>query len=64
MAWQWLGERERSGRRIREGLSTVAVPAGGLSRSSGEGPVMGLERRGWLVLVGFCDQPGRPGGVQ
>ncbi len=35
--------------RNREGLSTVAVLAGGPSRSSREAPVMGVEPRGRLV---------------
>ena len=32
-----------------EGLSTVAWHAGGPARSSGEAPVMGVERRGRLI---------------
>ena len=39
-------DRECSKRRIREGSSTVAEPAGGPSRSSGETPVIGVEPRG------------------
>jgi hypothetical protein len=39
--------------RSREGLSTVAAPAGGPSRSSYEAPVMGVEPRGWLVQGWF-----------
>jgi hypothetical protein len=30
---------------------------GGLSRSSDEAPVMGVERRGWVARVQFDDQP-------
>jgi len=33
----------------REGDSTEAERRGGAARSSGEGPVMGLERRGCVV---------------
>ena len=36
-------DRECPKRRIREGSSTVAEPAGGPSRSSGETPVIGVE---------------------
>jgi hypothetical protein len=58
-------DRECPKRRTREGSSTVAEPAGGPPRSSGETPVMGEEQRGWLILEGFCEQPaGWPGGVQ
>ncbi len=32
-----------------EALSTEAVRAGGPVRSSGEAPVMGVERRGWTI---------------
>jgi hypothetical protein len=45
----WGDERERVVRRNPETLSTVAVPAGGPARSSGEAPVMGVERRGRLI---------------
>jgi hypothetical protein len=58
-------ERERSKRRNREGLSTVAEPAGGPSRSSGEAPVMGAERRGRLIRGRFGGSTGRwSGGVR
>jgi hypothetical protein len=43
------GERERVVRLNPETLSTVAAPAGGPARSSGEAPVMGVERRGRLI---------------
>ena len=36
----------------REAESTDAPERGGLPRSSGEGPVMGLERRGQVIDVG------------
>jgi len=35
----------------RETESTDASERGGLPRSSEEGPVMGLERRGWVIAV-------------
>jgi hypothetical protein len=38
-------------------LSTVAVPAGGPARSSGEAPVMGVERRGRLIWDCSHEQP-------
>ena len=37
----------------REAESTDASERGGLPRSSEEGPVMGLERRGWVIAVDF-----------
>lgn len=46
----WVGERERAERREPEALSTDAALAGGPARSSGEAPVMGVERRGRLIL--------------
>ena len=45
--------------RNREGLSTVAAPAGGPSRSSGDAPVMGVEPRGRLVRGWFGWPTGR-----
>lgn len=45
--------------RNREGLSTVAVPAGGPSRSSDEALVMGVEPRGRLVHSWFPWPTGR-----
>ena len=51
--------------RNREGLSTVAAPAGGPSRSSDDAPVMGAEPRGRLVRGWFGWPTGRrPGGAQ
>src|SRR3954449_3322186 len=35
----------------REAESTDAPERGGLPRSSDEGPVMGLERRGWVIAA-------------
>ena len=37
----------------RKAESTDAPERGGLPRSSDEGPVMGLERRGWVTDVGL-----------
>ena len=53
-----FGLRSRCGRenpeqQICEGESSDAGHRGGPSRSSGEGPVIGLERRGWVVRAGF-----------
>ena len=45
------GGRENSKRLIREGLRTDAGHRGGPDRSSYEGPVMGLERRGRVILA-------------
>lgn len=60
------GSRGRApGGRNREELSTVAAFAGGPSRSSGEAPVMGVERRGRLIRKGFLKQLAvRSGGDQ
>ncbi len=52
-----LGDREYLKRQNRERPSTVASPAGGPSRSSCEGPVIGLEPRGRLIWEVFCEQP-------
>jgi hypothetical protein len=46
-----------------EGLSTDAGHRGGPSRSSAEGPVMGLERRGRVVRAGFEVNRLRVGGA-
>ena len=56
--WRWLGLRlgvrsENPKQLICEGESSDAGRRGGPSRSSGEGPVMGLERRGRVVRAGF-----------
>src|SRR5919201_4035608 len=48
---------------ICEGESSDAGHRGGPSRSSGEGPVMGLERRGRVVLVSFQVNRGEAGGA-
>ena len=46
-----------------EGLSTDAGHRGGPSRSSGEGPVMGLERRGRVVRACSAVNRLRAGGA-
>jgi hypothetical protein len=46
-----------------EGLSTGAGHRGGPSRSSGEGPVMGLERRGRVVRACLAVNRLRVGGA-
>jgi hypothetical protein len=46
-----------------EGLSTDAGHGGGPPRSSDEGPVMGLERRGRVVLAGLAVNRLRVGGA-
>jgi len=48
---------------ICEGESSGAGHRGGPSRSSDEGPVMGLERRGRVVLAGLAINRLRVGGV-
>jgi RNA-directed DNA polymerase len=58
----WGGKRERAGRLKPEALSTVAVPAGGPARSSGEAPVIGVERRGRLIDGVFARATGRSPG--
>lgn len=58
------GEREHLKRQNRERLSTVASPAGGPPRSSCEGPVIGLEPRGRLIMGVLCEQPATLGGIQ
>lgn len=44
-----VGDREHTERRKSEVVSTVAARAGGPARSSGEAPVIGVERRGRLI---------------
>jgi hypothetical protein len=53
--------RETPKRLTREGLSTDAEHRGGPPRGSDEGPVMGLERRGRVILAGLGGQPRRRG---
>jgi hypothetical protein len=55
--------RESPKRLIREGLSTDAGHRGGPTRSSDEGPVMGLERRGRVVLAWSMVNRGDAGGA-
>jgi hypothetical protein len=66
--WSGLGPRpvvwsENPKRQICEGESSDAGHRGGPSRSSGEGPVMGLERRGRVVLVSLAVNRLRVGGA-
>jgi hypothetical protein len=48
--------REKSKWLNHEGESTDARHWGGPTRSSVEGPVMGLEQRGWVRLLRFVVQ--------
>ena len=57
------GGRESSKRRIREGLSTDAGHRGGPDRSSDEGSVIGLERRGRVILARRLVNRGDAGGA-
>jgi hypothetical protein len=52
-----------SGSRNCEALSTDAGCAGGPARSSGEVPVMGMERRGRTIRVGEAVNRRRSGGA-
>ena len=66
--WSGLGLRlvvwsENPKQLICEGESSDAGHRGGPSRSSGEGPVIGLERRGRVVRAGFQINHGDVGGV-
>jgi hypothetical protein len=54
---------ENPEQQICEGESSDAGHRGGPSRSSGEGPVMGLERRGRVVLVSLAVNHLRVGGA-
>jgi hypothetical protein len=58
-----VGGRESSKRLIREGLRTDAGHRGGPDRSSDEGPVMGLERRGRVILAWSLVNRPRAGGA-
>ena len=67
---QWSGPglrlvawSENPKQQICEGESSDAGHRGGPDRSSGEGPVMGLERRGRVVLVSLATNRGSVGGV-
>src|SRR5436190_18770736 len=57
------GGSENSKQLIGEGESSDAGRRGGPSCSSDEGPVMGPERRGRVVLAGFQINRGDAGGV-
>jgi hypothetical protein len=54
---------ENPKQQICEGESSDAGHRGGPDRSSDEGPVMGLERRGRVVLAGFRVNCLRAGGA-
>ena len=69
-AGQWSGPvlrlvvwSENPKQLICEGESSDAGHRGGPSRSSGEGPVMGLERRGRVVRAGLAVNRGDAGGA-
>jgi hypothetical protein len=69
-AGQWSGSglrlvvwSENPEQQICEGESSDAGHRGGPTRSSDEGPVMGLERRGRVVLVSLAANRLRVGGV-
>ena len=57
------GARESSKRLIREGLCTDAGHRGGPDRSSCEGLIMGLERRGRVILAWSLVNRPRAGGA-
>jgi hypothetical protein len=57
------GGRESSKRLIREGLRTDAGHRGGPDRSSDEGSVIGLERRGRVILARRLVNRGDAGGA-
>jgi hypothetical protein len=66
--WRGLGLRpgvwsENPKQLICEGERSDAGHRGGPSRSSGEGPVIGPERRGWVVLAGLAVNRGNAGGA-
>jgi hypothetical protein len=66
--WSGLGLRpvvwsENPKQLICEGESSDAGHRGGPTRSSWEGPVMGLERRGRVVLVSLATNRRLVGGV-
>jgi len=56
-----LDASENSKQLICEGESSRAGHRGGPSRSSGEGPVIGLERRGRVVQAGLAVNRGDVG---
>jgi len=66
--WSGLGLRpvvwsENPKQLICEGERSDAGHRGGPDRSSGEGPVMGPERRGRVVLAGLAVNRGDAGGA-
>ena len=63
VACGWLVWSENPKQLICEGESSDAGHRGGPTRSSWEGPVMGLERRGRVVLAGLAVNRLRVGGA-
>jgi hypothetical protein len=63
VACGWSSESENPKQQICEGESSDAGHRGGPDRSSCEGPVMGLERRGRVVLAGLAVNRGDAGGA-
>ena len=63
VACGWSSESENPKQQICEGESSCAGHRGGPSRSSGEGPVIGLERRGRVVWAGLAVNRGDVGGA-
>jgi group II intron reverse transcriptase/maturase len=63
MSCGWSSESENPKQQICEGESSCAGHRGGPSRSSAEGPVIGLERRGRVVRAGLAVNRGDVGGA-
>jgi len=63
LACGWSSESENPKQQICEGESSDAGHRGGPDRSSCEGSVMGLERRGRVVRAGFQVNRGDVGGA-
>ena len=63
VACGWPSESENPKQQICEGESSCAGHRGGPSRSSDEGPVIGLERRGRVVRAGLTVNRGDVGGA-
>jgi retron-type reverse transcriptase len=63
VACGWSSESENPKQQICEGESSCAGHRGGPFRSSDEGPVIGLERRGRVVRAGLAVNRGDVGGA-
>jgi hypothetical protein len=63
LACGWSSESENLKQQICEGESSCAGHRGGPFRSSGEGPVIGPERRGRVVRAGLAVNRGDAGGA-